>query len=144
MGSNTPLDRRGFTLLEMMVALVVLSLAALALIRLEGATIRSAQVLDERLMAQTVARNIAVEALTDAQPPVLGEARGVEQNGGRDWSWTRQTAPLGDQGALRLDIKVADARGTTQGSLIVVRPPTPLADDDVALAPPAPPTGNRP
>lgn len=125
MASQRPPRLRGFTLLEMMVALVVLSLAALALIRLQGATIRGAQVLDERLLAQTVARNLAVEALTEAQAPSLGEARGVEQNGGRTWSWTRRAAALGDQGAVRLDITVADARGTIQGSLAVVRPPNP-------------------
>ncbi len=142
MASCAPPRTRGFTLLEMMVALVVLSLAALALIRLEGVTIRGAQVLDERLMAQTVARNVAVEALTDGQAPALGEARGVEQNGGRSWSWTRQATALGDQGALRLDIIVADARGATQGSLVVVRPPAPLPapGDAGAVSPP----GGRP
>lgn len=128
----------GFTLLEMMVALVVLSLAALALIRLEGATIRSAQILDSRLLAQTVARNVAVEALTDAQPPLLGEARGIEQNGGRAWNWTRQAAALGDQGAVRLDVRVADAKGITQGALIVVRPANPPANLGNAGGLPAP------
>lgn len=65
-------DERGFTLLEMLVALAVFSLAALALLRLEGATVRQTGQLDERMMAQLVARNLAVETLTDPAPPALG------------------------------------------------------------------------
>ena len=111
----------GFTLIEMMVALAVFSLAALALIRLEGATIRGAGTLDTTLMAQTVARNVAFEALTDARAPTLGTATGIEQNGGRGWSWTRVTQPTGDVRILRIDVTVADSTGRNAGHLIVVR-----------------------
>ena len=114
----------GFTLIEMMVALVVFSLAAMALIRLEGATIRGAGMLDSTLIAQMVARNVAIEAMTDAQPPAIGSANGVEQNGGRNWTWTRSTQPTGDARILRIDVAVADAAGTVQGRLTVVRPAT--------------------
>ena len=47
---------RGFTLIEIMVALAVFSLAAMALVRLESATIRGASILDDTLVAQMVAR----------------------------------------------------------------------------------------
>lgn len=115
--------QRGFTLIEMMVALAVFSLAALALIRLEGATLRSTGILDETLTAQMVARNVAVEALTDAQPPASGTANGSETNGGRAWTWTRQVTPLGDAGALRIDIAVAPGTGRPIARLMVVRRP---------------------
>jgi len=113
---------RGFTLIEMMVALAVFSLAALALIRLEGATLRSTAMLDETLTAQMVARNVAVESLTDAQPPATGTSGGSESNGGRDWAWTRQVTPLGDAGALRIDIGVSPDRGRPIAHLMIVRP----------------------
>jgi general secretion pathway protein I len=117
------MDRqRGFTLIEMMVALAVFGLAALALIRLEGATLRSTGILDETLTAQMVARNVAVEALTDAQPPAAGTTNGNEANGGRDWTWTRQVTPLGDAGALRIDVAVAPGTGRPIAQLMVVRP----------------------
>jgi len=119
------MDKRaaGFTLIEMMVALAVFSLAALALIRLEGATIKSAATLDATMMAQIVARNVAVETLTDPQPPVTGESSGVEENGGRAWSWQRIARPIGDQGVVRVDISVRDPAGTALGHLTLVRPP---------------------
>lgn len=117
-------DESGFSLIEMMVALAVFSLAAMALIRLEGAIIRSASSLDRTMMAQIVARNVAVETLTDARPPVTGASSGVEENGGQPWAWRRVATPLGDQGAVRVDVSVSDTGGTTLGRLTVVRPPT--------------------
>lgn len=118
-----PRATSGFTLIEMMVALAVFSLAGLALIRLEGATIRSAGILDNTLMAQIVARNVAVEALTDPRAPTAGSIGGSEANGGRNWRWQRLAAPIGDQGAMRIDVSVTDPEGSTIGRLTVIRPP---------------------
>ena len=117
----------GFTLIEIMVALAVFSLAALALIRLEGATIRGATILDSTLTAQIVARNVAIEAVTDAKPPVIGDTTGVETNGGRAWSWTRHVEATGDARILRIDVMVADAAGVRQGRITMVRASAPVA-----------------
>ena len=115
------LAERGFTLIEMMVALAVFSLAALALIRLEGATIRGATTLDTTLMAQIVARNVAYTAMTDARAPTLGVASGVERNGGRSWAWTRVVQPTGDARILKIDVTVMGLGGRSAGHLTVVR-----------------------
>lgn len=114
--------RNGFTLIEIMVALAVLSLGALALIRLEGATIRSTGMLDSTLLAQTVARNVAIEAVTDAGAPTAGKAEGDERNGGRDWHWTREVRALGDGQVMRVDVSVADRDGRSLAQLTMVRP----------------------
>lgn len=132
----------GFTLIEMMVALAVFSLAGLALIRLEGATIRSAAILDNTLMAQVVARNVAVEALTDVRLPTRGAIAGTETNGGRVWRWQRLAAPIGDQGAMRIDVTVTDPDGSAAGRLTVIRPPaTALRRPRLPPGQPPPPGG---
>jgi general secretion pathway protein I len=113
---------RGFTLIEIMVALAVFSLAAMALVRLESATIRGASILDETLVAQMVARNVAIDAVTAAQPPTAGRVTGVETNGGQAWTWTRQVSALGGSSVLRIDVTVADRTGTQLGRLTMVRP----------------------
>jgi len=123
---------RGFTLIEIMVALAVFSLAALALIRLEGQTIRSTGVLSATLLAQAVARNVAIEAVTDAEPPVRGRSSGVEQNGGRAWTWVREVQPLGDGDVMRVDVSVSDPGGAVLGRMTMVRPPAPALSVDVA------------
>ncbi|CAN5221635.1 N/A [soil metagenome] len=111
----------GFTLIEMMVALAVFALAALALLRLEGATIRGAGILDATLTGQIVARNVAIEAVTDAKPPTLGTASGTEQNGGKAWAWTRTVAATGDSRILRIDVRVTDGDGRPAGRLTMIR-----------------------
>ena len=115
----------GFTLIEIMVALTVFSLAALALIRLEGQTIRSTAAVQATLTAQIVARNVAVLAVTDGTPPPRGRSSGVEQNGGRAWRWTREVQPLGDGDVLRVDVRVADTGGAMLGQMTMVRGPQP-------------------
>ena len=125
------MDQRGFTLIEMMVALAVFSLAALALIRLEGASFRGAAMVDRSLLAGIVARNVAVDALTSAKPPTLGTTQGDEANGRRNWRWTRTVSPVGDgDRVFRVDVVVADAAGVA-GKLTVLR-------DDPPPPPPAP------
>jgi general secretion pathway protein I len=111
----------GFTLIEMMVALAVFSLAALALLRLDGATLANAGNIETRTLGQIVANNIAVDALTDPVPPPLGKSEGVIENGGRQWRWTRVTAVTADVRIIRIDIAVVDSAGRAGGALSLAR-----------------------
>jgi len=101
----------GFTLIEIMVALAVFSLAALALLRLESATVRGAGILQTSVTADMVAQNVAIDAMTGAQPPTAGRERGTETNGGRTWAWTRAVSALGGGQVMRIDVAVSDPRG---------------------------------
>lgn len=113
--------KNGFTLVEMLVALAVFGLAALALLRLEGATLRNSAILQDRLIGQIVARNIAVEVLTDPQAPAYGATAGVETDTGRNWRWTRNILHAPDPGLQRIDILVTDDSGHTAGALTIFR-----------------------
>lgn len=106
----------------MMVALAVFSLAALALLRLEGATLRNTAALDDTLLSQLVARNLAVETLTDPAAPAIGTAKGEEVNAGRRWQWVRQTAKTPDTRLVRVDITVTGTAGGSAAMLTIVRP----------------------
>jgi general secretion pathway protein I len=48
-----------------------------------GATAANSARLTDQALAQVVARNLSVEALTDPQPPTLGTQTGVITNAGR-------------------------------------------------------------
>lgn len=111
----------GFTLIEMMVALAVFSLAALALLRLQGATVSSTAAIETRTIGQIVANNLAVEALTDAVPPPLGKNEGAVENGGRQWRWTRTAKRTADIRIVRIDIEVFDESGRLGGALSLAR-----------------------
>jgi len=112
---------RGFTLLEMLVALAVFSLAALALVRLQGVTLRTAADLDSKALGQIVARNLMVEVQTDPLPPSIGEADGDVTNGGRRWHWSRVVKPTEDRRLRQIDLTCDGQPGASPVALSFVR-----------------------
>jgi general secretion pathway protein I len=115
--------QQGFTLLEMLVALAVFSLAALALIRLQSVTIRTAADLDGKTLARMVASNLMVELQTDPVAPTIGDTQGEAENAGRKWRWTRHVSHTDDERLLRVDLTVAGegAAGAANQTLSFLR-----------------------
>lgn len=105
----------------MLVALAVFSLAALALLRLQGVTLRTAADLDRRALAQLTARNLMVETLTDPAAPPLGSGGGVANNGGRSLTWTRTVQRDSDPRFLLVTISVGGEPGASPAVLSFVR-----------------------
>lgn len=112
---------QGFTLVEMLVALGIFSLAALALLRLGVATAVQSARLEDQALAQIVARNIAVEALSDPVPPAFGELRGETANAGRRWRWTRRTGRSPEARIQQIKIEVEGVGGPGAAALTVFR-----------------------
>ncbi|MFZ4687900.1 MAG: type II secretion system minor pseudopilin GspI [Polymorphobacter sp.] len=111
----------GFTLVEVLVALAIFSLAALALLRLQGAALGTTARLDEKTIAAIVAQNQAVDAMTSPLPPAFGTASGTVTNAGRAWRWTQVTARTPDPRLQRIEIRVAGRDGGTAAALTLVR-----------------------
>jgi general secretion pathway protein I len=112
----------GFTLIEMLVALAIFSLAALALLRLGGATATNSARLNDQAIAMTVARNLAVETLTDPQPPAFGTSAGALANAGRRWRWTRSVGRSPEARIQQIEIAVEpEAGGPGRARLTIFR-----------------------
>ena len=118
---SRPDPESGFTLIEMLVALAIFSLAALALLRLEGATVSNTARLHEQALAQIVARNIAVETVTDPVPPSFGQSGGTAANGGRNWAWTRTVARSPEPRIQIVTIAVRSQAGPEGATLTIFR-----------------------
>ena len=127
---------QGFTLIEMLVALSVFSLAALSLIRLQAYTTHNAAELEMRVVAQSVVRNRAVEILTDPRPPSLGEQGGTVENGGWQWQWTQDARLTEDQRFIQVDISAREQGSGAPAALTILRP-SGLVLDEQPVGPPA-------
>ncbi len=115
------LDEGGFTIIEMLVALAIFSLAALALLRLQGATLSSTARLQSGIVAGLVARNLVVEAITDNTPPAFGRTSGQEANAGQAWRWTRVVGRTGEARLQQITVTVADETGRQAATLTAFR-----------------------
>jgi general secretion pathway protein I len=98
--------RNGFTLLEMLVALAVFSIAALALLRLDAVSLATATDLKAREGAILVAENEAARIATDPAPPPLGNATRRLVNGGQSFVVGQAVTPTPDQRLVRVDLAV--------------------------------------
>lgn len=100
----------GFTLLEVLVALVVVAVAVAALGRAGSQVLHGQAELEQRTVALWVADNALAELRLDpAMTP--GRRQGSADMAGRSWYWDMliQPAPGGEM--LRVDVAVHDAPG---------------------------------
>ncbi|MGH8075117.1 MAG: type II secretion system minor pseudopilin GspI [Lysobacter sp.] len=104
-------DRRawGFSLIELLVALAVFSLVALALLNLAGENTRTAVVIEERVLAGVVADNRAIEVMLATPSELTAQSAGNESAGDRDWRWTRTVSPTDMAEIVRVDVTVMPA-----------------------------------
>lgn len=123
MGADGPhRGEGGFTLLEMLVALSIVSIAALTLVRLDAYAVRTAGDLDVSTVAGIVAQNRAVELWTDPAPPTIGNSAIGVANAGRNWRIDQRVTKTADAGLLRIDLLVRPEGGGGQAALTIIRP----------------------
>ena len=88
--------QRGFTLLEVLVALAVLSITLLAALKSSGSIVRNSTGLKERTLAHWVAMNRAAELKLQANWITLGTTHGQATMANQNWYWTVQTEKTPD------------------------------------------------
>src|SRR5215468_2789559 len=79
--------RRGFTLVEVLVALAILAVALAAGFRSVAQTSASATVLKARTLALWVAENRLAAAQLESPAPAIGEREGTQEQAGATFSW---------------------------------------------------------
>ena len=119
MNSRGGSEEAGFSLIEMLVALSVFAIAALALMRLDGFALSTAADLDARAMANLVVRNEAALAATDPGPIVRGTTVSNVMNGGRSFVVRKTVTPTDDLRLVRIDL-VAQEQGSGARSMMTM------------------------
>ncbi len=116
---NRSKHSKGFTLIEVLVAMVILSLSLLAAIKVASAVTRSAIDLQDITIAHWVAMNKVVELRLAKALPRTGRSNGQDEMAGREWRWDILVAetPYPKLREVRVEVKPAtddaDAPPTT-------------------------------
>ena len=96
----------GFTLLEVLVALAVIALSMGAIIKATGDYTNNQSYLRDRTVAMWVARNVLVQYRVDKEWPRVGEQKGTQEMGNREWRWLAVTSQTDEAELRRLDVEV--------------------------------------
>lgn len=115
-------SKRGFSLIEVLVALVVFALAAVALLNISTGVVRTTARLEDRALALIVAENLAVETTLFDGRLELGLTEGVDAMAGRSWAWRRVVTETDNPALLQVTLGVR-AEGARQelASLVMFR-----------------------
>ncbi|MBB3764898.1 type II secretion system minor pseudopilin GspI [Sphingomicrobium lutaoense] len=115
------MTRNGFTLIEMLVALSLFAIAALALARLDAFTVSTTAQLRDNSMARLVAENEAALVISAPRAPDSGDEQFERRNGGQLFMVSRSASATPDPRLRRIDILVTPMSGGSPARLTLVR-----------------------
>ena len=88
---------KGFTLIEVMVALAIIAIALASLIKASGSHTHSASYLKSKTFAHYVAMNEVAKIQIEKTWPELGTKKGASELAGIQWYWTREIEKTADE-----------------------------------------------
>ncbi|WP_404401643.1 type II secretion system minor pseudopilin GspI [Idiomarina seosinensis] len=103
--------QRGFTLIEVMVAIALFGMAALAAVNAASSHLGSLSILQQKTFAQYVASNRLAELTLAQQWPVADEASGRTTLAEQSWQWQQQVSETVTPNVVAVTIIVSAADG---------------------------------
>lgn len=104
---TTPVHQRGFTLVEVLVALVIFGVVAASVLKTMQNSVRQQAVMEERLAANLVAQQVLAEVRLRSPWPPLGEKTERVPQGEREWEVTALVEDTTEERMRHIVIKVA-------------------------------------
>ena len=96
----------GFTLIEVLVALAIVTLGMSALLGTLSSAAGTAGYLQDKTLAEWIALNQVSKMRLQAQPPSKGDSEGEVDYAGRKWKWSQNVDDMPIPGVVRIDVKV--------------------------------------
>ena len=96
---------RGFTLLEVLIALIIVTLAVSALLGTVTSSASNVIYLKEKTVAEWVALNRLTEIRISQQFPDKGRRTGNAEMAGMKWQWEEEVTELPVKGMFRVEIR---------------------------------------
>jgi general secretion pathway protein I len=119
--NNTPFmtRMRGFTLIEIMVALIIFAVLSVTLLVRLGDSIRSEHYLESKTLASLIAENILVDMrIKEEWSNVRSDNRTVNV-AGKKWEVKITAADTGDENLRRVTVQVAPDDGVARNAAYV-------------------------
>ncbi|GAB3096075.1 type II secretion system minor pseudopilin GspI [Aestuariicella hydrocarbonica] len=101
---------RGFTLLEVMIALIIFAICATTLIQQSGRSLRQASFLESRTLANWIAENELDQLRLEQQFPAVGKTSRLLVFGLRQWNVIRDISKTAHPDLRRVVIHVQRAK----------------------------------
>ena len=97
---------RGFTLLEVLIALTIIALSLGALISTTGSQANSAGYLKQKTIAHWIAMNEITQLQIENAFPGKGDTDGSSLMAGTEWYWTRTIKETEDEDSRQVEFRI--------------------------------------
>ena len=111
---------RGFTLIEVLAALVIVALGMLGVIQAVTQTARNGTYLREKTLAHWIAMNVITERRLLPSPPDVSESSEDVEFAGQRWRWTMNVTQTEVESLRRMDVSVRPADRPDSEALVTV------------------------
>jgi general secretion pathway protein I len=108
----------GFTLVEVLVALAIVSIGMLAVFKVIADTAHNVAYLRDRSFAAWIADNRITEIRLSGEMPSVDETRGELEFAGRRWHWVQKVSNTAVDDLRRIDVSVRRDGDSADASLI--------------------------
>lgn len=118
------MKQRGFTLLEVLIALAIVALSVGALLGTVTSSASNVSYLKDKTLAEWVALNRLTEIRTAKLMPDTGKRTGSAEMGGMRWQWEEEVTELPIKGMFRIDVRARPTGETVDDSRQLDKPTT--------------------
>ncbi|GFE83469.1 hypothetical protein GCM10011487_54690 [Steroidobacter agaridevorans] len=110
----------GFTLIEVLVALVVVGLGMLAVIQTVSQTANNTSYIREKTIAHWIAMNQLTKVRLEPNAPAIDKSSDEVEMAGRDWRWTMEVKQTPVESIRRIEVSVRPSEAPEKSSLAYV------------------------
>ncbi|HRF87862.1 MAG TPA: type II secretion system minor pseudopilin GspI [Pseudomonadales bacterium] len=117
--SSSHRNQNGFTLIEIMVALVIFAVLSITLLTRLGGDIRSQQLLEEKTLASVVAENVLSELRIKKDWSSVYASKSTVEMAGKKWDVSTTVNETGIENLRQVDVRVVDTKNKKGGNYLL-------------------------